>query len=345
MNIDQLNEAKCWEAVVGRSKTEDGRFFYAVKTTGVYCRPSCASRLPKRENVEFFGNAEQAQQAGYRPCKRCQGAEKTWVERVCRHIENHLDEAQTLEILGEVAGLSPAHLQRQFKAALGVSPREYADACRLRRLKVELRTGQSVTEAMYDAGYGSTSRLYERTDAQLGMSPTAYRKGGEGERIKFLTAQTRFGWMLVAGTERGLCGLMFGEEGKALEADLRKEYPRAMIERSDSALDGWVAAVVAHLDGREARLDLPVDVKATAFQRKVWSYLQSIPYGTTRSYAEVAEAIGEPKAVRAVARACASNRVALVIPCHRVIQSGGGLGGYRWGVERKERFLAQERSA
>jgi AraC family transcriptional regulator of adaptative response/methylated-DNA-[protein]-cysteine methyltransferase len=265
------------------------------------------------------------------------------VQQVCRLIEANLDEPMDLEELGSQLGISSFHLQRTFKNIIGVSPREYAQVCRTKRFKTGVREGKSLTAAMYDAGYGSSSRLYERADSELGMTPATYSRGGANTKIKYVTAETKLGHILVATTPKGLCAVTLGDDVKELERKLKAEFPGAEITRDDSATANVVKNIVAYVEGRQKELALPVDIVATAFQRQVWQALQAIPYGATKSYGEIAKAIGQPKAVRAVARACASNPVALVIPCHRVIREDKGLGGYRWGIERKEKLLAQEK--
>jgi len=301
--------------------------------------------------VSFFSTPDEAERSGFRACRRCRprasgpvGPARA-VERACAWIEEHLDEPVTLEALASEVGLSPWHLQRTFKRLTGVSPSEYARARRLERLKTRLQEGDSVTDATYEAGFGSGSRVYERSDAHLGMTPATYRKGGRGMRIRYSVASSPLGRLLVGMTGRGVCAVTLGDDEAALEASLRREYPQAEIERADPGdgeLGERIAAVVRHLEGAEPLLTLPLDVQATAFQWRVWKALQEIPYGETRSYGEVAAALGQPRAARAVARACASNRVALVIPCHRVVPAEGGTGGYRWGEERKRRLLERE---
>ena len=343
-----LDADACWKAVLDRDVRADGVFFYGVRSTKIYCRPSCPSRRPGRDRVLFFATAEDAGRGGFRPCLRCRPDEAEpradLVRRACRLIESRPEETISLKALGEAVGLSPSHLARTFKATLGVTPREYADACRLGRLKAGLKRRGTVAGAMYEAGYGSSSRLYERTDPQLGMTPTAYRKGGSGQSIRYTIADSPLGRLLVAATDRGLCAVILGDDDRALEEWFRKEYPAARRERDEAGLGQWVDILVQHLDGGPPHrdLDLPLDVKATAFQRLVWAELRAIPYGTTRSYGEIAEALGLPGAARAVARACASNRVALVIPCHRVVRGDGDISGYRWGKERKRVLLDLE---
>jgi AraC family transcriptional regulator, regulatory protein of adaptative response / methylated-DNA-[protein]-cysteine methyltransferase len=347
-----------WKAVLERDSRQDGRFVYAVASTGVYCRPSCPSRRPRRENVAFFSAPEEAERAGYRACRRCApksslAPAERMVQRACAYLEAHLDEPVTLETLGRAVGVSPYHLQRMFKRVTGVSPKEFVNARRVERLKGRLQQGDGVADATYEAGYGSGSRVYERSDAQLGMTPATYKRGGTGVTIRYGTAASPLGRLLVAVSERGVCAVTLGDSDAALVEALRKEYPRARIERvasggDDQKLEDWLGAIVRHLDGAQPSLTLPLDVQATAFQRRVWQALQEIPYGATRSYGEIAAAIGQPNAARAVARACASNRVALVVPCHRVVPgdfvTGGESGGYRWGAERKRRLLESERA-
>jgi len=327
----------------------DGVFFYAVRTTGVYCRPSCPSRRPRPENVVFFRTRSGAERAGFRPCKRCKpekdgqtDANSELVEKVCRYIDAHPDQPATLGALSSAIGLSPFHLHRTFKALTGITPRAYADSRRIESLKAGLREGHSVTRSMYDAGYGSSSRLYERASAQLGMTPSRYRKQGSGVTIRYAIAETPVGRLLLAATERGVCSIQFGSTDTALEGALRREYPQAEILRTDKQLAGWVRTIRGLIRG-ESTGALPLDIQATAFQRLVWEELRAIPSGATRSYGEVAERIGQPRAARAVARACATNPVAIAIPCHRVVREDGAMGGYRWGVERKEKLLALEK--
>jgi AraC family transcriptional regulator of adaptative response/methylated-DNA-[protein]-cysteine methyltransferase len=352
---DDMLEQQRWEAVSGRAAAADGAFVYAVRTTGVYCRPSCASRRPLRQNVEFFDLPEAAERAGYRACRRCRpqlvAAADPAIARVrqaCAAIDAALeaeDGPPALAGLAELVGLSPFHLQRLFKRHLGISPKEYGDARRLARAKVMMREGESVSGAVYGAGYGSSSRLYERADAQLGMTPATYRKGGRGAAIFFATAPTPLGRLLAATTERGICAVSLGDDAASLEARLRAEYPEAAIVRDDARLAPALEAIVDALEhGSSRAASLPLDIRATAFQWRVWQELQRIPRGTTLTYTAVAEKLGMPRAARAVARACASNRAALVIPCHRVVREDGHLGGYRWGLERKERLLAEERT-
>jgi len=343
-------EANFWEALETRDARMDGVFFFAVVSTGVYCRPSCPSRRPRRENVIFFQRRDAAERAGFRACLRCKpqqerarDAQSELVEKICRYLEQHLDEAVTLDGLSRQLGLSPFHLQRSFKAAAGITPRAYADFCRLESFKGGLREGRPVTTALYDAGYGSSSRLYERAASQLGMTPTAYQRGGQGVTIRYDVVDTPIGLLLVGATAKGVCAIRIGDHERELEAGLHDEFPAAEVRRDREFLTPWAAAIREHLDGRLRKLDVPLDIQATAFQRRVWEYLQTIPYGSTRSYGEIAKAVGRPTAARAVARACATNPVAVVIPCHRVVRGDGVSGGYRWGAERKQKLLALER--
>jgi AraC family transcriptional regulator, regulatory protein of adaptative response / methylated-DNA-[protein]-cysteine methyltransferase len=346
-----------WSAVVARDARHDGQFVFAVSTTGVYCRPSCAARRPRRENVQFFPLPEAAERAGYRACLRCRprawsgNTESDAVRAICRYIEQHLDEPMTLQHLGKEFHQSPFYLQRRFKAALGISPRAYADSCRLKMLKRNLQAGDSVTRAMYDAGYGSSSRLYERTASQLGMTPDKYRRGAIAATIRYTCADSPLGRMLIAATERGICAIQFGRSDGELIEGLKREFPFAVRKQDEGGLQAWVRALLKHMLGKDlnaggarsaVKAALPLDIRATAFQRRVWTYLQSIPFGTTKSYSQVAKAIGQPTACRAVARACATNPVAVAIPCHRVVREDGSMGGYRWGLERKKALLEIE---
>jgi AraC family transcriptional regulator, regulatory protein of adaptative response / methylated-DNA-[protein]-cysteine methyltransferase len=344
-----------WQAVLARDAQFESAFVYAVRSTGVYCRPTCASRRPSRQQVAFYSSPEAAEQAGFRPCRRCRprwevpdsrSAQTKLVEHLCREIEASLDEGDgsiTLATLSQRVGANAYRVQRSFKRVMGITPRQYADAQRLARLKSRLREGQDVTGALYDAGYGSSRALYERAPSRMGMTPATYRKGGRGMRVGYTIADSPLGRLLVGATERGVCAVCLGDSDKALETSLFAEYPQAEIHRDDATLCPWITAFLRHLQGRTPHLDLPVDVRATAFQWRVWEELRAIPYGTTRSYSDVARAIGRPEAIRAVAHACATNPVAVVIPCHRVVGKDGGLHGYRWGLERKQGLLALER--
>lgn len=343
-----MDDELLWRQVMDRDRDADGRFVFAVRSTGIYCRPSCPSRRPRRTQVVFFPAPTAAERAGFRPCRRCRPdraasdvVEK--VRRVCAWMAANPHVPPTLARLGRLVETSPFHLQRMFQRVLGVSPREYAEARRTERLKARLRTGARVAAALYDAGYGASSRLYERAGAELGMTPGTYRRGGRGMVIHYVVVGSSLGRLLVGATDRGVCSVKLGDRDQALEADLRKEYPAAALVAGADSRSPWVAALVAYLDGTRQRPDVPTDVAGTAFQRRVWRYLQRIPPGQTRSYGQVARALGQPAAARAVARACATNPVALVFPCHRVVPVAGGTGGYRWGAGRKEALLELER--
>jgi AraC family transcriptional regulator, regulatory protein of adaptative response / methylated-DNA-[protein]-cysteine methyltransferase len=337
-----------WKAVVARDSAHDGEFVFAVSSTGIYCRPSCPARRARRGNVMFFSHPEQAEKAGFRACLRCRprsvsgNPQSDWAKEVCRYIEQHLDEPITLSGLGKVFRQSSFHLQRRFKAALGITPREYADSCRLRMLKRNLQAGDNVTRAMYDAGYGSSSRLYEKTASQLGMTPDKYRRGAIAATVRYAIADSPLGRMLVAATERGVCAIQFARSDGELIEGLKREFPFAVRKPDQGGLQDRVETLLSTMSGREPNAALPLDIRATAFQRRVWTYLQSIPFGATRSYSQVAKAIGQPNASRAVARACATNPVAVAIPCHRVVREDGKISGYRWGVERKKALLEME---
>ena len=338
-----------WQAFLDKDASFDGRFVVAVCTTGIYCRPSCPARKPKRENVVFFRLPELARQAGFRPCKRCHPDEQTishpqleLVRSVCHYIEQHSNDGLTLQALGERFNLSPAHLQRTFKDYVGISPLEYTEACRMQQLKHALREGVPISAAIYDAGFGSSSRVYEKTATQLGMTPRHYQRNGAGMQIQYTVVPCALGQLLVATTERGVCAVKLGDNAGELERILFEEFSAATIVRDDQAPGDWVQAILDFIAGSEPHLDLPLDVRATAFQKQVWQALQKIPYGETRTYSDIARSIGQPSAVRAVATACGANPAALVVPCHRIVRSDGGLGGYRWGIERKRELLAQE---
>jgi AraC family transcriptional regulator of adaptative response/methylated-DNA-[protein]-cysteine methyltransferase len=348
--VDQSGDDQRWDAVAARNAARDGQFVFAVSSTGVYCRPSCPARRPRRENVQFFLRPEQAEKAGYRACLRCRpkaasgSPQSDFAKEICRYIEQHLDEPITLDRLGKVFRQSPFHLQRRFKAALGITPREYADSCRMRQLKRNLQAGDNVTRAMYDAGYGSSSRLYEKTSSQLGMTPDKYRRGAIAAAIRYACADSPLGRMLIAATDRGICSIHFARSDGELIEGLKREFPFAARKPDQGALQAWIGALLAKMTGRELNAALPLDIRATAFQRRVWTYLQSIPFGATQSYKEVAKRIGQPTASRAVARACATNPVAVAIPCHRVVREDGNISGYRWGVERKKALLEMEQA-
>jgi AraC family transcriptional regulator, regulatory protein of adaptative response / methylated-DNA-[protein]-cysteine methyltransferase len=343
---------EAWRAVEARDSRFDGRFVYAVKSTRIYCRPSCPSRRPNRGRVAFYSAPDAAEEAGYRACRRCHPRESrvastvaVAVERARRLIEAQPDQLLTLAELAARVGVSPFHLQRTFKRLLGVSPREYQDALRVTHFKSRLRAGDTVSRATYEAGFGSSSRVYERSDRALGMTPAAYRRGGAGMRITYTIVASAFGELLVATTERGVCAVALGDSDKGLAQALRADFPNAEIERADDAHREWVEEIISHIGGGNVGLVAPLDLRGTEFQQQVWALLRKIPPGRTRSYAEIAAALGNPRATRAVARACGSNRLAVVIPCHRVVRTDGTLGGYRWGVRRKERLLARERDS
>lgn len=350
-----LNVEQCWLAVQNHDATQDGRFFYGVITTGVYCRPSCPSRRPLIKNVRFYETTVEAEQDRLRPCLRCRPTSDPKVDpsservgQVCRYIESHSDESLKVDELAALVGMNRFHLQRVFKSAVGLTPKQYLDAARLKQLKKGLKEADDVAEAVYGAGYGSSSRVYEKADTRLGMTPNQYRHGGRGVKITHATITSPLGLITIGATDRGLCFLQFGDNRMGLLRMLEKEYPEATISAMPKQyhpdFQKWVDALNAYLRGTAPHLHLPVDIRATAFQIRVWNYLQSIPYGEVQSYQEVATGIGQPSAVRAVASACSRNRVALVIPCHRVIRSTGELGGYRWGLARKRVLIDQERA-
>jgi AraC family transcriptional regulator of adaptative response/methylated-DNA-[protein]-cysteine methyltransferase len=335
-----INAENAWKQVLARDPA--ATFFYAVTTTGVFCRPSCASRRPLRDNVRFFRSSDDARAAGFRACKRCKPSATAWsrpLDKIRGHIEAHVDRAVPLKELGRVAGLSPFTVQRLFKQGLGVSPLQYQRALRAGRLRGALKQGDNVTDAIYEAGFGSSSRAYD--GAALGMTPAKFAQGGRGERIGYTTARSPFGWLVVGATNRGLCWLALGGTAAEAEASLRAEFPLATLRR-DPSLAGLVDAAVGQVVQAGPGSDLALDLRGTAFQLRVWQALRAIPRGETRSYSQLARELGDPKATRAVARACATNRVALVVPCHRVVGANGALTGYRWGVERKRQLLEAE---
>ena len=345
LKTDQL-----WQAVVAKDARFDGQFVFAVSSTGVYCRPSCPSRRAHRERVKFFELPEAAEQAGFRACLRCQprrarvmDPQIELVQRVCVLLNSNESETLGLAELATQAGVSPFHLQRTFKRVMGISPRQYLAARKIDNFKTLVRKGESVTGALYESGFNSSSRLYEHASEELGMTPATYSRGGRGVNISYTIAASPLGRLLVAVTERGVCAVRMADNDTELEKSLADEFPHAQIQRDDSALRETVQKILNHLEKNEPRLDLPLDIKATAFQRQVWEQLRAIPYGETVSYGDVAKALGKPGAVRAVGRACATNPVALVIPCHRVVREDKTLGGYRWGLDRKQKLLEHER--
>lgn len=339
-----MKQERFWQAVSGRDASFDGKFVYAVRSTGVYCRPSCPSRRPRREQVVFFVAPDAAEQAGFRACRRChpkrKGAhpDQELIRRACGVLEEGAGVAGAARQLKVTEG----RLRAAFRRTLGITPREYGDERKLAAFKSQVREGRGVTDALYEAGYGSSSRLYERASSRLGMTPGVYQKGGRGMSIAYTMVECPLGRLLVGRTERGICAVSLGATDAELEAALEEQYPAADRRRDSDAAREWIGAIVNHLAGKQPSLDLPLDLRATSFQRRVWDELKKIPYGSTRSYGEVATAIGEPGSARAVARACATNPAALVIPCHRVVRNDGARGGYRWGALRKEKLLAKE---
>jgi len=349
VNIDKYSSASSrWQAVLERDPSAATEFVYGVVTTGVYCRPQCASRRPKLDNVLFFDTWQLAEKAGFRPCKRCvpQAASTPnpavdAVVRACALIEQS-ERAPSLEQLASEVGLSAAHFQRLFKKTVGVTPKQYAMQRRLERVRGNLRQDSKVTAAVYDAGYESGSRFYESATKSLGMKPSEYRKGGAGKTVSYAIVQSYLGLTLIAATDRGICRIDFGENPEILVSRLRAAFPKAKVEDNDPAFEEWIAQALACLESPQRAAELPLDIRGTAFQLQVWAALQSIPPGSKRTYTQIANQIGKPKAVRAVAGACAANTIAVIVPCHRVVRSDGGLGGYRWGIERKQTLLEHE---
>lgn len=338
-----------WAAVAHRDKKADGAFFYSVETTGVYCRPSCGARLPRRENVRFHASRAEAERAGFRPCKRCRPDEEALdarraaaVAKACRLIEA-ADEAPSLGQLAECAGMSRFHFHRVFRSVTGVTPRAYAEAHRARRVREELPRSKTVTAAIYNAGFNSSGRFYATSLQTLGMTPTRFRSGGAGESIRFAVGQCSLGSILVAATDRGLCAVQLGDDPAALVEEFQGRFPNARLKGADADFELWMAQVVGAVESPAAvGIDLPLDVRGTAFQQRVWRALRGIPPGSTVTYADIARRIGAPSAIRAVAGACAANPVAVAIPCHRVVRADGSVSGYRWGIERKRALLARE---
>jgi AraC family transcriptional regulator of adaptative response/methylated-DNA-[protein]-cysteine methyltransferase len=337
-----------WQAVVDRNRAADGAFLFSVRTTGVYCRPSCGARLPRRENVAFHATPADAEAAGFRACLRCkpnldrsEDAQAKAVARACRAIE-HAEEPPTLETLAKIAGQSPWHFHRVFKAATGVTPKAYADAHRGKRVRDELKRADTVTEAIYSAGFNSNGRFYAASDDLLGMTPTGFREGGAGATIRFALGECSLGAILVAATDKGVCAITLGDDPQDLVRAFQDDFPNAQLVGGDNDFERIVAAVVGFVEGAPSEFKLPLDVRGTAFQQRVWQALRDIPVGKTASYSEIAAKIGAPASVRAVAGACASNKIAIAIPCHRVVRTDGSLSGYRWGVERKRALLQRE---
>jgi AraC family transcriptional regulator of adaptative response/methylated-DNA-[protein]-cysteine methyltransferase len=349
-NIPASAAARYWQATLSRDARADGKFVLAVRSTHIYCRPSCPARRPLRRNVVFFRTGKEAELQGFRACLRCRPNEiagpVALVEAASRHLAAQPSEdGVRFNALAATLGSTPATLRRAFLQVTGLRPRELAEALRLARFKKLLRQGKNITDALYETGYGSSSRVYERSNAQLGMTPATYRKGGKGMKIGYSIAKSTLGKVLVAATDRGVSAVYLGDAEAKLVQELRDEYPRAEISSAADPFDRWVKEIVHRVEGKPPRVELPLDLQATAFQRRVWQELQQIPRGTTRTYTQVARALGNPKAVRAVARACATNPVSIVVPCHRVIREDGSLAGYRWGLSRKEQLLATERAA
>ncbi|AFZ32454.1 Ada DNA repair protein and transcriptional regulator, AraC family [Gloeocapsa sp. PCC 7428] len=343
--LDSLEEI--WQAILSRDSQFDGKIFYGVHSTKIYCRPSCPSRKPKRNQVTFFQSVQAAEAQGFRSCKRCQpqkvlSPKVDTVLAACRYIDAQSDRIPTLAELSTQVAMSPTHFSRVFKQIIGVTFFEYANAQRIQRLKQHLHQGTEITDALYAVGYGSSSRLYEKAPEQLGMTPATYKRHGRGEEIRYTSANSPLGYLTIAATTCGICSVKLGDDLTKLENELHNEFRYASLHRADDELQEWIQTLIEYLSGKLPLPELPYDVKATAFQLQVWQALKQIPLGTTVSYSDVACAIGHPTAVRAVARACATNPVALIIPCHRVLPKTGGLGGYRWGVSRKQALLEME---
>jgi len=345
-----LTDNEKWEAVRSRNRSFDGDFVFAVRSTGVYCNPSCPAKRPAMRQVLFFPTSADAEQSGFRPCRRCKPNENrkspqvVMIDRLRTYIEDYLDQKLTLSTLSAAVGVSPYHLQRTFKRIVGISPRKFIEGLRLAKMKHSLLNGQTVTKAIYSAGFSSKSRFYENGSYRFGMSPGVLRRGGAGMRIRYTIVDCALGKLLIGGTEFGICAVCMADSDKAVERALSEQYPSAIIQRNDESIREWVGHVIKFLSVEESDLNLPLDIQATTFQSRVWNEIKSIPYGTTASYSQIAAAIGKPKAARAVARACATNPVALIVPCHRVVGEDGKLHGYRWGKERKQRLLNLEQS-
>jgi len=340
-----------WAAVVHRDARADSVFYYSVRTTGVYCRPSCAARPARRENVRFHPTTQEAEAAGFRPCKRCRPNEQPLAARraeaiakACRLIEE-AEEAPDFDAVAANVGMSRFHFQRVFRAITGLTPKAWAQAHRATRVREQLKRSATVTDAIYEAGFNSSGRFYATSDRMLGMKPTDFREGGSNTEIRFAIGETSLGSVLVAASDKGVCAILFGEDPSSLAEDLQARFPRAHLVSGHRTFEKWVARVVGFVEAPRLGLDLPLDLRGTVFQRRVWKALQEIPIGSTASYSEVAKKVGAPRSARAVAQACAANRLAVAIPCHRVVRNDGGLSGYRWGVERKRALLAREAKA
>lgn len=343
-----LTNNERWDALVTRNSGAESAFFYGVKTTSIYCRPTCSSRLPNRENVLFFDTCAAAENAGFRACKRCQPhatfprqQQVEMIANICKQIESS-EETLSLQELATAAGFSPFHFQRIFKALVGISPKQYEMAHRAKKVRYELARNSSVTQAVYNAGFGASSSFYNEATEMLGMKPMDYRKGGSSVEIRYAVKPSDLGWVLVAATTRGICAIQFSDDPKTAIAQLQERFPKAQFQANDSEFDSWVEKVIEFTRTPQRKLNIPLDIQGTVFQQKVWQALRAIPAGKTASYTEIAQRLGNPKAVRAVARACAANDIAVAIPCHRVVGSNGSLTGYRWGIERKQALLARE---
>lgn len=340
-----------WQAIIARDKNADGKFFYAISTTGIYCYPSCPSRLALRANTHFFGTSIEAEQAGFRPCKRCKSNQDTpssrdafIIAQACRLIEN-AEEIPSLETLAQSQNLSSYHFHRLFKSITGITPRAYAIAYRGHRIRAELTDSTSITNAIYQAGFNSSGRFYATSTEVLGMTPTNFKNGGNSETIHYSIGACSFGSILVARSEKGICAILIHDDDKPLLIDLQQRFPKATLLEDESDFKHWLAQVIHFVETPKNDLELPLDIRGTLFQQRVWQLLQTIPLGTTASYTDIATKLGDPKAVRAVARACAANPIALLVPCHRVVRSDGGISGYRWGVENKRTLIAREANA
>ena len=344
-----LTDDERWTAVLARNANYDGAFVLAVRSTGIYCRPSCPARRPGRDQAVFFNRPSDAEESGFRPCRRCR-PENSWssprvemINRLCKYIEINLNKKLTLRTLSVEAGVSPFHLQRTFKRVLGISPRQFVDARRLEKMKRSLRKGETVTNSLYNAGFTSRSRLYDKVPDRLGVNPGTLRRGGMGLRVDYTILDSPLGRLLVGATEKGICAVCMGDSDAVVEAALYEDYPAADLHRNDETMHKWATAFINYFTGHRFPLNLPVDVQATAFQRRVWKEIRSIPYGSTTTYGKIAKTLGSPRGARAVARACATNPTSLVVPCHRVVGEDGRLRGYRWGVKRKQALLGLER--